>query len=478
MIQTRIIPPPKPYNEQTPVNHSPPKASHLTRFTHEALQLLRLGMPLIIGALAIVGMTITDTLMAGQASAYDLAGLAVGAGLWSAAAVLIIGLVSGLAPIVGQLFGARQYTDISQEVHQSLWIALFIGVLISLLAYNAPYFMTLMTMDSAIADISGRYLQAIAWGAPALALGTALRTFSEAVGRTRITMLVNLAAFLINILLDYILVFGQWGFPALGSVGAAYASSLIYWAMLLAFALQLKHSRFFKPYELYKHFQWPRWHSIKHQLHLGVPISIGSTGEVLFFGIIALMLAPLGATIVGGHQIAQSVAALIFMLPFGQGQAIGIRIAHSIGAGKTHDTKFIARSGLTLGLLIAALTAAITISLRHTIVAFYTDDPDIQAMAANLLLFCSAYQLCDSLQVITWGALRGFKDTRVPMLIMLFSYWCIGFPLGYSLALTQHWGDPMGAQGFWIGIIVGLSLASILLLARLRHLTNRLNHAT
>ena len=460
------------------MNLNPPKASYFTRFTHEALQLLRLGMPLIIGALAIVGMTITDTLMAGQASANDLAGLAVGAGLWSAAAVLIIGLVSGLAPIVGQLFGARKYTEISQQVRQALWIALFVGLLIGGIASNAPHLMNFMTMDSAIADISGRYLQAIAWGAPALALGTALRTFAEAVGRTRITMLVNLTAFLTNILLDYLLVFGHWGLPELGGVGAAWASSLIYWTMLLAFALQLKYSHFFKPYKLFSRFQRPQWESIKNQLHLGVPISIGSTGEVLFFGIIALMLAPLGATIVGGHQIAQSVAALIFMLPFGQGQAISIRIAHSIGAGNTKNTRFIARSGLTLGLLIAALTATVTIALRHTIVAFYTDDPDIQIMAANLLLFCSAYQLCDSLQVITWGALRGFKDTRVPMIIMLFSYWCIGFPLGYSLAISHYWGTPMGAQGFWIGIIVGLSIASILLLVRLRHLNNRLSNET
>ena len=444
------------------------------RFLHEVKQLLQLGLPLIIGAMATTAMSITDTLMAGQAGANELAGLAVGAGLWSAANVLMLGLAGAVAPIVGQMFGAKEKHKIAPEVHQAMWIALFIGLLVALLAHQAPTLMAMSSMDPVLADISGSYLSALAVGAPALAIASCLRSFCEAVGRTRVTMLVNLGAFLLNILLDYLLVFGHWGLPKLGGVGAAWSSTLIYWLMLAAFLVYIKRDHFLSSFGVLKRFEWPTWTPIKHQLNLGLPISIGSTGEVLFFGIIALMLAPLGAVAVGGHQIAQSVAALIFMLPFGQAQAVSIRIAHNVGAGKLEYAGFVARSGLSLAMLISLCTAVLTITFRHDIVALYTDDPGVRETAAHLLLFCSAYQFCDALQVVAWGALRGYKDTKIPMCLMLFSYWCVGFPLGHSIALSETWGEAMGAQGFWTGIIVGLSVATVLLGGRLRHFTTRI----
>ncbi len=455
---------PSPPNTQAPL---------LERFLHEIKQLLRLGLPLIIGAMATTAMSITDTLMAGQAGPNELAGLAVGAGLWSAANVLMLGLAGAVAPIVGQLFGAKEKHKIAHEVHQSMWIAFAIGLLIALLALQAPSLMAMTSMDPVLANISGSYLAALALGAPALAIASSLRSFCEALGRTRVTMLVNLAAFLLNILLDYLLVFGHWGLPKLGGVGAAWSSTLIYWLMLAAFFIYVKRDRFLHSFAVLNHFEWPTWPTIKHQLHLGLPISVGSTGEVLFFGIIALMLAPLGAVAVGGHQIAQSVAALIFMLPFGQAQAVSIRIAHNVGAGKLEHAGFVARSGLSLAMMISLCTAALTVLFRHDIVALYTEDPGIRETAAHLLLFCSAYQFCDALQVVAWGALRGYKDTKIPMCLMLFSYWCVGFPLGYSIALSDTWTEAMGAQGFWIGIIIGLSVATVLLGGRLRHFTAR-----
>ena len=449
-----------------------------TRFWSESSRLLHLGLPLIVAHVAVIGMAVTDTIMAGQASAVDLAGLAIGSGLWVAASVMVLGLMSALSPIIAQLRGAKELDKIPEQVQQGFFIAAAIGLLMTLLLWLAPLLLDNMTLDTEVRRVASSYLQILALSALPLAFAALLRNCCEAMGHTRPTMMINLSAFLANIFLDYALVFGRWGLPEMGGVGCGIATTALNWVILLLFIIVVGRHQALRPLQLLRLPKSLNLAAISHQLHIGLPIAIGVTGEVLFFGIMALLLAPLGAIVVGAHQVAQNFGALIYMIPLGLAQAIGIRVAHAVGEGAAEKARTAAWNGVAVGALIASACALATIIWRADIAAIYSPDPQVQALAQKLLLFCGAYQLLDALQITAWGALRGYKDTRAAMFIQLSSYWLIGFPIGYSLALTDLWLPiielpAMGAQGFWIGIIFGLAAATVMLNGRLWQISQR-----
>lgn len=335
-----------------------------------------------------------------------------------------------------------------------------------------------MTLDTEVRRVASSYLQILALAALPLAFASLLRNCCEAMGHTRPTMMINLGAFLANILLDYALVFGRWGLPEMGGVGCGIATTALNWVILFLFIGVVSRHKGLRPLRLLRLPRSINMTIIRHQLNIGLPIAVGVTGEVLFFGIMALLLAPLGAIVVGAHQVAQNFGALIYMIPLGLAQAIGIRVAHAVGSAAPQQAQRAAWNGVAVGTLIATITALTTLIWRSDIAAIYSPDPQVQALAEHLLLFCCAYQILDALQITAWGALRGYKDTRAAMVIQLTAYWVIGFPIGYSLALTDWWlpitGLPaMGAQGFWFGIIFGLAAATVMLNGRLWKISQR-----
>lgn len=436
---------------------------------HELKHIFRLGVPLVIAQLAIVGMQVTDTVMAGQVSANDLAALAIGSGLWITISITAMGLLSALSPIIAHLQGADQTRRIARQVHQGVWLSLCVGVIGALLLWCMPWLLQWVNLPTEVAPVTAAYLQSLAPGALAISLTCSLRYFCEAVGRTRPTMHINVIAFLLNIVVDYILVFGVWGLPELGAVGCGWATSFNCVLMLAFFIWHIRRDPFYRPYRLYRHIFPPCWKDIRKHLAIGGPIGVGVGGEVLFFGILALLLAPLGAVVVGGHQVALNLGGLFYMIPLGMCQAVCIRVAFSLGSKHPKQARFIARLGLLQGAAIATVTAIFTLAFRETIADIYSDNSDVITLASRLLVLCAAYQVVDALQILAWGALRGYKDTQVPMWLQLTSYWLVGFPVGYSLSLTTLFTEePMGATGLWIGLLVGLTTAALLLNARLQ----------
>ncbi|MEE8057104.1 MAG: MATE family efflux transporter [Pseudomonadales bacterium] len=445
----------------------------IPRFIKNAANVLHLGVPLMVGQVALVGMGVTDTIMAGQASVNDLAGLAIGNGIWLPISMFLIGLIWAISPTVAQLYGAKRYSEIGFQFQQGLWMALGMSLVICLLMVLSLHYMDHLPIHPTVAQISQDYLMAIVFGIPGMALFVMLRSTCEGMGSTRPTMLITLCACLLNIPLDYAMVFGVWGFPALGGVGCGWATSLLYWAMFCGFLIYTRAAPSLAKSHLYRNFALPHWQSIQSLLQLGLPISLGVTAEVAFFSLIALFLAPLGALTIGAHQIALNVGTLIFMIPMGMSHATGILAAQHLGTRDAEQARFIAWSGVACAALIAGGTAIITFSCRELIVALYTQDQIVVTMASNLLCFVALYQVLDAIQVVAWGSLRGYKDTRMPMLMQLFVYWCICFPLSYSLAYTTFWGKAFGLYGFWIGIGIALSLTALLFCARLNRISHR-----
>ena len=261
--------------------------------------------------------------------------------------------------------------------------------------------------------------------------------------------------------------------PKLGGVGCGVATAIVLWAMLLAMIAYVKLSPHFKKINLCAQLARPNGSRIWRLFRLGFPIAMAIFCEVTLFTVVALMLAPFGAETVASHQIALNFSSLVFMLPLSIGVGVTIRVGHSIGEGQPEQARVAARTGLMLGMAVAAGTAALTVLLREPIAGIYTDDLQVITLAATLLFFAAIYQISDSVQVVAAAALRGYKDTQAIFYITIIAYWGMGLPTGMILGLTDWVVPRMGPQGFWVGFIVGLTGAALMLGARLRFIYGR-----
>lgn len=435
--------------------------------------LLRLGSPILVGQLAQMSNSVIDTVMAGRASAVDLAGVAIGTSLWTPIFLFSIGLLNATQPIISGHRGAKTFHKIMPVTWNAGYVAFAISCIAALLLTNTEPVLVWIGASTEVAEVANHYLKAFAWGLPAIFMTIALRGLTDGLGQTWVYMSFSIASACINAPLNYILIYGKLGLPAMGGVGCGWATAISSWATLIIFVLYLNRARGFKDYRLFAHRQWPNKASVYELLNLGLPIGFTLFAEASMFSIIALLLAPLGADVVAGHQIALNVVALMFMVPLSLGLALTIRISYLIGASDLVGARRNARSSLVLVLGIALLHAGGLLFFREAIAGFYTHEPAVQQIASLLLVYGALFQLVDVLQIVGISALRGYKDTRVPMLIMLLSFWGIGIPLGQVLAATEWLMPAMGAPGYWIGLTAGLSHAALWLIVRLFWISGR-----
>ncbi|WP_257288678.1 MATE family efflux transporter, partial [Endozoicomonas sp. SESOKO2] len=225
---------------------------------------------------------------------------------------------------------------------------------------------------------------------------------------------------------------------------------------------------------LFDRFEWPAMSRIVIHLKLGVPIGLAIFFEASIFSAVALVIGKLGAVTVAGHQIALNLASMAFMVPLSMSMGITIRVGQALGAGDPQAARFSGYSGIVATLLTATLIAAVMWAFADALTSLYTQDAAVKALAAQLLIFAALFQYADGIQVASNGALRGYKDTRVPMIIILIACWGIALPLGYTLGLTDFIADePMGPHGLWIGLVLALTLSALFLLLRFRSLSRR-----
>ncbi|MFB9885052.1 MATE family efflux transporter [Balneatrix alpica] len=439
----------------------------------ELKELLLLALPIIAGQVAQTGMAFVDTLMAGAVSPQDLAAVALGSSIWVPLFLLIIGTLMATTPNVAQLFGAERHGDIAPLVRQALWLGLGLGCLGSLFLLQAePVLAYFIEQDAALREQTQIYLNGVAMGFPAIACYQVLRYYSDGMGKTRPAMYVAFIGLAANIPLNYLFIYGFGPIPALGGAGCGWASGIVMWIMCLSLAGYLDRSRFYRHFRLLHDWQRPQWSVIWDLIKLGIPIGLAIFMEASMFSIIALLLAPLGATVVSGHQIALNFSSVTFMVPLSIAMAITIRVGQALGAGKPQLARFRALSGIQLNLLFACLSFSLMRFMPETLAGFYSTDGGVILVAAELLMLAGLFQFSDAMQVSVAGVLRGYKDTRTPMLLVAVAYWGIGLPLGWQLALGDSlpWA-PMGAPGFWIALISGLTVAALLLFVRMQRIS-------
>ena len=429
-------------------------------FGRELRDTLVLALPLIAGQLSAIGMNVVDTLLAGHYNAHTLASVAVGAGVWSLAIVTGIGVMMSVPPSVAQLAGAQRRAEIGPLFRQALWLALLLGVgLLLFIRYAGPLLFGGFGVDPGIVEDTTKFVRAVAWGAPALTFYFAMRGFSEGLSLTRPTMYFGLFGLFLLAPIGYTLMYGKLGFAPRGAEGSGEATAIVLWVEAAAFALYLHRHRDYRDIAPFGQFDRPRWREIGALLRLGVPMGIALLMESGLFVCTALLIASLGAVTVASHQVALNVASITFMVPLGLAMATTVRVGNAVGRGDQRGMRLAGWAGMTLSLgtqLVASTAMAV---FPHAIAQAYTDDIDVAALAAQLLVLAAIFQLSDGIQVTAGGALRGLKDTTMPMIITVLAYWAIGMPVGYWLAFRQG----LGARGMWIGLAAGLTAAAVLL---------------
>ena len=431
--------------------------------------LIGLSLPLILAQLAQSSMGVVDTLMAGRVSANDLAAVAIGSSIWFPIFLLLLGILSALTPTISQAHGGGDREAIRRVTPQGIYLGFIAGALIMLLLQQADALLPLLEVETTLIPLIEGYLSGVSWGFPAIGACFALRYSSEGLSLTRPSMLVSFFGLLVNIVANYVLVFGKFGFPALGGVGCGPATALTMWAMLFGMLVVFWRGQRYRNLQMLR-FNAPWcWATQKQLLKLGLPIGTGLFIECSIFAIIALLLSRFGAQAVAAHQIALNFASMIFMIPLSISTAISVRVGYNIGLQRRQQTLRAARTGILSTLGISLVSCTVMALFAHQCVAIYSHDPQLLDAAAALLLFAAIFQIPDAIQVSCAGALRGCKDTKVPMLIQTAAYWGIGLPIGCYLGLGLEWG----ARGFWIGLICGLSSAAVMLLWRLTHILRR-----
>ncbi|PSH23177.1 MATE family efflux transporter [Yersinia pseudotuberculosis] len=443
----------------------------MQKYIVEARSLLALAIPVVIAQLSQTAMGVVDTIMAGSVSATDMAAVAVGTSIWLPAILFGHGLLLALTPTVAQLNGSGRRNQIAHQVRQGFWLALCVSVLIMLVLYNSDHVIKQMdNIDPMLAQKAVGFLHAIMWGVPGYLFFQVLRNQCEGLSKTKPGMVIGFVGLLVNIPINYIFIYGKFGAPALGGVGCGVATASVYWVMFLMMRWYVTRARSQQDIKLEKGFAAPDWQVMKRLSGLGLPVALALFFEVTLFAVVALLVSPLGIVAVAGHQIALNFSSLMFMLPVSLSVAATIRVGFRLGQGSVEQAQVAAYTSMAVGLLLASLTAVFTIVFREHIALLYNKTPEVVTMASHLMLLAALYQLSDAVQVIGSGVLRGYKDTRSIFFITFTAYWLLGLPSGYLLGLTDYIVPAMGPAGFWIGFIIGLTAAAILMALRIRWL--------
>lgn len=437
----------------------------------EIRQLMVLAWPIMIAQLAQNSMGFVDTLMSARAGSEDLAAIALGTSLWIPIYLAFSGILMAVTPTVAHLVGAQKNIETPSTFQQGIWLAFLLGILSFILLQNTDPLLSILSLEASLHDKTKRYLEAISWGFPALMLYQSIRGFSEGFGKTRAIMKIALLALICNIPLNYIFIFGKLGLPAMGGVGCGWASAIVMWVMFFTGIGYTRWSSQFKPLPLWRPWHRPQMVSLIQLAKLGIPIGIALLIEASMFSVIALLLAPFGEITLAAHQITISYTGMVFMIPLSIAMALTIRVGQLQGSGQSNQARYAAMTGIGFTLIIALVTTLLTILLAKQITQLYINDTEIINLAVLLLMIAALFQFSDALQVSAAGALRGYKDTFIPLLLVFISFWVIGLPAGYLLGLTDFIRPAMGAAGFWYGLLIGLSAGAVMLMTRLNRVS-------
>lgn len=444
-------------------------------YRSEINNLITLAIPVMIAQISQTAITFVDTIMAGNYSKTALSGVAIAVSIWLPTVLFGQGLLTVLTPIISNLNGAAKREQVADHTRQGVVIALILSVIIMLILYHSDRIISLRSsndnpIDPEMVEVAVSFLRAIMWGVPAFLLFLVYRNQCEGLSNTKPAMVIIFIALLANIPINYILIYGKLGLPAFGGVGCGITAAIIFWLMFILIRLYTLTTASQQDIRKTPLTKLVDFSIIKKIVVLGMPLALAYFFEMSLFAVVALLIAPLGQITVAAHQIIFTISSLTFAIPLSLGVATSIRVGYLLGKGKPSLAKQTAFISLLISLVIAVIVALILVVFRTPIITIFTKEAAVIAICLQLIILLAIYQASDYLQVVTSNVLRGYKDTKSIFFITLLSYWVVGLPVGYILGLTDLVMQPIGAAGFWIGIILGLAVAAFLLIARMVYL--------
>lgn len=441
-------------------------------YRHEIKNLVTLAIPVMIAQISQTAITFVDTIMAGNYSKTALSGVAIAVSIWLPTILFGQGLLTVLTPIISNLNGAAKREQVADQTRQGVVIALILSIIMMLVLYNSDKIISFRSsadhpIDPEMVDVAVSFLRSIMWGVPAFLLFLVYRNQCEGLSNTKPAMVIIFIALLANIPINYVLIYGKLGLPAFGGVGCGITAAIIFWlmfALIRIYTLTTTTQRDIRKTPLTKVIDFA---IIKKIVVLGTPLALAYFFEMSLFAVVALLIAPLGQITVAAHQIIFTISSLTFAIPLSLGVATSIRVGYLLGKNKPILAKQTAYVSLAISFMIAVVVALILVVFRSPIITIFTHEIDVITICLQLIILLAIYQVSDYLQVVASNVLRGYKDTKSIFFITLISYWVVGLPVGYILGLTDLVIQPIGAAGFWIGIILGLAVAAFLLIGRM-----------
>ncbi|GGN02539.1 MATE family efflux transporter [Dyadobacter beijingensis] len=437
---------------------------------NEASQTLRLAFPIIIGELAQMALHLIDSAMVGAISYKQLAAAALVINAMNIPFVIGIGMTISVSQMVSLANGRRDAQQVSHYLFNGFCLCTLTALVISCTLLFGKDYLRNLGQDPEVAELAIPFMRLMGLSIIPMLLFMTLKQFADGLEHTRTAMIFSLAGMPVNILLNWLLIYGNWGFPRLELEGAGWATLITRTMMFLALLFVILKHKTFEKYIAVSRNQWyfkaQTWREL---LHIGVPSSLQIGMEAGAFAVSGIIIGTLGAVAQASHQIALSCASFTFMVSMGLAQAGSIRVSNALGRSDWKKIFVIGKSTLITALIYGTLCAIIFGAFRNLLPKAFNDNTEVVALAALLLLFAAVFQISDSTQAIGAGLLRGIKDVKTPTILIGIAYWVIGIPVGYTLAF--HFG--MGASGMWLGLILGLTMASIFLMTRFFKMTRR-----
>ena len=426
---------------------------------------LTLAIPVIFSQLGQVTVNLADNMMVGHVGTTELAAASFAINVFHIGMLFGLGLTLGLTPLVGQSFSARNKENTASWFKNGVLVFFVASIVLSIFMSALVLFMNRMGQrDDVVQKAIPYYLIQVSSLVP-LMLFFSVKQFFEGIGNTKIAMVITIGANLLNVGLNYILIYGKMGFPALGLNGAGFATLISRIIMPIVFVLIILKQKDFKGYlteELHSGFEKLK---IRRIISIGLPIGLQMVIEILAFSLGAIMLGWISKESLAGHQVAISMAAMTYMISFGLASGTTIRVSHAFGEHDLKEVKLAVYASLHMVIAFMSLMGILFILLRNQVPFLFTSDPNVIKVAAGLLIVGAFFQIFDGIQVVLLGALRGIADVRIPMFMAFFSYIVVSLPISYLLAFVFNFGY----SGVWIGFVFGLSTAAILFGLRLRN---------
>ena len=434
---------------------------------------ISLAIPIYFSQLATHATGVIAAMMTGNYSTVDQAAVATGNMLFWPVFFGLGGSLFIVTAYVAQYYGAKKHDQIGPLLKQAFWLCIPLIILVSLYLAFADNLLNFFKTPMEVQKITKNYLLGLMVGTPALFLFQPLKSFSEGITRPLPITIINLGMVTLSAFLNYVLIFGKFGFPELGGTGCGISFAVSAWSALIALTIYIYFSKPYKKANLFKNYHSPDLNKIKEIFKLGFPIGACIFVEFGLFSGSGLLLSNLGENTIASHAIAMQVTTVTFMLPLSIGLAAAVRSGNLLGAGEFIRARFSSFFAIIIAVTLACFNFVLLYNFGTLFASYFNTDPAVITLSGSLIFIAAFMQISDGISFTGQGALRGYKDTLAPLYIMIIAFWCFGLPIGYMLGLTDILLPSQGAEGMWIGLCFGVLLASLLVFLRLDKTTKR-----